>query len=206
MDEVGRGALFGPVVAAAVVLDPHDRIRGLNDSKQLAPEVREKLDRAIRQRALAWAVAAADAACIDAINILQASRRAMLEAVQGLGLRPDCLLVDAVPLDWPGPQQALIRGDARSISIAAASIVAKVFRDALLRRWDPIFPAFHLASNKGYGSPHHLAALERCGPTPLHRRSFAPVGGAALALQPGFAWPEEQVTLTGGTRWPVAES
>lgn len=175
MDEVGRGALFGPVVAAAVVLDPGHRIRGLNDSKQLTAEERERLDGHIRRRALAIAVAAADAACIDAINILQASRRAMCQAVEALALRPDCLLVDAVELDWPGPQQALIHGDARSDSIAAASIVAKVYRDALVRRWDRVFPAYHLGSNKGYGSPHHLAALERCGPTPLHRRSFMPV-------------------------------
>lgn len=172
---MGRGALFGPVVAAAVVLNPEDRIRGLDDSKLLEPEERERLSRAIQKRARAWAVAAADAACIDAINILQASRRAMLAAVLALPMQPDCLLVDAVVLDWPGRQQALIHGDGRSISIAAASIVAKVFRDALIRQWDPVFPAFRLASNKGYGSPEHLAALARCGPTPLHRRSFAPV-------------------------------
>ncbi|MGH9481842.1 MAG: ribonuclease HII, partial [Terriglobales bacterium] len=147
-----------------------------------------RLSRAIRKRARAWAVAAADAACIDAINILQASRRVMLTAVEALALRPDCLLVDAVELDWTGPQQALIHGDGRSISIAAASIVAKVYRDALLRQWDPVFPAYHLARNKGYGSPSHLAALARWGPTPLHRRSFAPVGGNPQAH---FGWPDQ---------------
>ncbi|MGH9392980.1 MAG: ribonuclease HII [Terriglobales bacterium] len=173
MDEVGRGALFGAVVAAAVVLDPQDRIRGLNDSKLLDAPTRERLCAAIQARALGWAVAAEDAGVIDAINILQASRRAMHRALQALELQPDFVLVDAVALDWPGPQLALIHGDARSDSIAAASIVAKVHRDALLRRWDAVFPAYHLASNKGYGSPRHLAALARWGPSPLHRRSFA---------------------------------
>ncbi|MGH9518227.1 MAG: ribonuclease HII [Terriglobales bacterium] len=176
VDEVGRGALFGPVVAAAVVLNPHDRIRGLNDSKQIAAPERQKLAARIRQRALAWAVAAADAACIDAINILQASRRAMLEAVRLLPQAPDWVLVDGnCELEWPGRQQAIVDGDALSISVAAASIVAKVHRDALMRRWDCVFPAYDLGSNKGYGSPVHLAALRRCGPSPLHRRSFAPV-------------------------------
>lgn len=175
VDEVGRGALFGPVVAAAVVLDPDDRIRGLNDSKLLEPAERERLNRHIQARALAWAVAAEDAACIDAINILEASRRAMLAALRGLARTPDYVLVDAVRLEWPGPQEAIIHGDTLSISVAAASIVAKVFRDRLICRWDAIFPAYRLASNKGYGSPTHLAALARYGPTPLHRRSFAPV-------------------------------
>lgn len=175
VDEVGRGALFGPVVAAAVILDANDRIRGLNDSKQLDAATRERLSAAIQARAICWAVAAEDAGVIDAINILQASRRAMRRALEMLAPQPDFALVDAVALDWPGPQLALIKGDARSDSIAAASIVAKVHRDALLRQWDAVFPAYHLASNKGYGSPRHLAALERLGPSPLHRRSFAGV-------------------------------
>ncbi|HXR98579.1 MAG TPA: ribonuclease HII [Terriglobales bacterium] len=175
VDEVGRGALFGPVVAAAVVLNPDDRIRGLNDSKLLTPDEREVLSRRIRARALAWAVAAQDAAVIDTVNILQASRRAMVMALEALSLQPDYILVDAVTLDWQGPQQAIIHGDALSISIAAASIVAKVYRDDLVSRWDGVFPAYQLASNKGYGVPDHLAALDRHGPSPLHRRSFAPV-------------------------------
>jgi ribonuclease HII len=177
VDEVGRGALFGPVVAAAVILNPAARIAGLNDSKQLEAEVREQLDRKIRARALGYAIAAVDAAGIDAINILQASRRAMLEALHRLPRCPDFVLVDAVTLDWAGPQRALIHGDARSVSIAAASIVAKVYRDRLMQTWDPVFPAYRLGSNKGYGTPHHIAALQRYGPTPLHRQSFAPVGG-----------------------------
>ncbi len=195
VDEAGRGSLFGPVVAAAVVLHPEDRIRGLNDSKLLDTPTRERLDREIRARALAWAVAAEDAAAIDAVNILQASRRAMLAAVIALARRPDCLLVDAVALDWPGEQRALIHGDARSISIAAASILAKVHRDALMRAWDPVFPAYRLAGNKGYSSPEHLAALRRHGPSPLHRRSYAPVAAAA----PGAACQLAFDQLPGGT-------
>lgn len=179
VDEVGRGALFGPVVAAAVVLNPEDRIRGLNDSKQLPPEERERLDRHIRKRALAWAVVAGDAGVIDAFNILQASRRAMRQALDALAPAPDWVLVDGNQgLDWTGGrQQLLVHGDARSISIAAASILAKVHRDRLLRQWDAIFPAYRLGSNKGYATPEHLAALERYGATPLHRRSYAPVPG-----------------------------
>lgn len=178
VDEVGRGALFGPVVAAAVVLNPQDRIRGLNDSKQLQPEDREKLAERIRARALGWAVAAADAACIDAVNILQASRRAMLAALCLLPQTPDWVLVDGpIGLEWPGRQQTIVDGDALSISVAAASIVAKVHRDGLMRLWDAVFPAYELARNKGYGAPAHLTALQQYGPTPLHRRSYAPVAG-----------------------------
>src|SRR6185437_8121981 len=132
VDEVGRGALFGPVVAASVKHNANDRIRGLNDSKQLDAATRERLSAAIQARAICWAVAAEDAGVIDAINILQASRRAMRRALEMLAPQPDFALVDAVALDWPGPQLALIKGDARSDSIAAASIVAKVHRDALL--------------------------------------------------------------------------
>ncbi|MGH9488575.1 MAG: ribonuclease HII [Terriglobales bacterium] len=183
VDEVGRGALFGPVVAAAVVLNPEDRIRGLNDSKLLDPAERACLCRHILARSHGYAIAACDAGLIDAINILQASRRAMLAAVATLTPVPGLLLVDAVRLDWPGAQRALIHGDARSISIAAASIVAKVHRDALMARWDAVFPAYHLASNKGYGTPPHLAALARCGPSPLHRLSYAPVAEAAQACR-----------------------
>lgn len=175
VDEVGRGALFGPVVAAAVILDPALPLEGLNDSKQLIAPERERLDEIIRRHALAWAVAAIDASIIDAINIYQATRRAMLQAVVSLSLPPDYLLIDAMSLDWPGPQQSLIKGDARSVSIAAASIVAKVYRDRLMQRWDPVFPGYRLGSNKGYSTPDHLNALGRYGPTPLHRRSFSPV-------------------------------
>lgn len=175
VDEVGRGSLFGPVVAAAVILDPKYRIRGLRDSKLLLPERREILAQRIREHAIAWSIAAVDAARIDQINIYQASRVAMKLAVGQLLPRPDHLLVDALRLDCEVAQDAIIHGDALSASIAAASIIAKVARDAMVREWDPIFPVYGLASNKGYSTPRHIAALREHGPCPLHRQSFAPV-------------------------------
>jgi ribonuclease HII len=175
VDEVGRGSLFGPVVAAAVILDPAYRIRGLRDSKLLPAERREILAERIREYAIAWAIAAVDAARIDQINIYQASRLAMLEAVFQLQPAPDHLLIDALRLDCDLPQRAIIHGDALSASIAAASIIAKVERDSMVREWDPVFPVYGLASNKGYSTPHHIAALREHGPSPLHRQSFAPV-------------------------------
>jgi len=175
VDEVGRGSLFGPVVAAAVILDPGYRIRGLRDSKLLLAERRETLAERICEHAVAWAIAAVDAARIDQINIYQASRVAMREAVLRLEPGPDHLLIDAMRLDCDLPQRAIIHGDALSASIAAASILAKVERDRMLREWDPVFPVYGLASNKGYSTPHHLAALRQHGPSPLHRQSFAPV-------------------------------
>ena len=175
VDEVGRGSLFGPVVAAAVILDPAYRIRGLRDSKLLPAERREILAERIRAHSLAWAIAAVDAARIDQINIYQASRLAMRQAVMQLQPAADHLLIDALRLDCDLPQRAIIHGDALSASIAAASILAKVERDRLVSAWDAIFPAYGLASNKGYSTPYHIAALRRNGPCPLHRLSFAPV-------------------------------
>jgi ribonuclease HII len=175
VDEVGRGSLFGPVVAAAVILERGYRIRGLRDSKLLLPERREVLAPRIREHAVAWAVAAVDSARIDQINIYQASRVAMREAVLRLQPAADHLLVDAVCLDCELPQKAIIHGDALSASIAAASILAKVERDRMMCDWDAVFPEYGLASHKGYSTPQHLAALEKYGPTPLHRQSFAPV-------------------------------
>jgi ribonuclease HII len=175
VDEVGRGALFGPVVAAAVVLSPERPVRGLNDSKLLEPERRETLAERIRERAAAWAVAAVDAAMIDSINIYQASRLAMKLAVSRLAPAPDFLLVDAVALDITIPQRGIIQGDAQCHAIAAASIVAKVYRDACMRAWDAVFPEYGLASHKGYATPEHSRAIEQYGPTPLHRLSFEPV-------------------------------
>jgi ribonuclease HII len=180
VDEVGRGSLFGAVVAAAVILDPAHRIRGLRDSKLLLPERREVLAERVREHAIAWAVAAVDAARIDQINIYQASRLAMRLAVSQLVPAADCLLVDAVRLDWELPQHPIIHGDALSASIAAASIVAKVERDRIITAWDPVFPMYGLASNKGYSTPHHLTALREHGPSPLHRQSFAPVWSAPV--------------------------
>ena len=175
VDEVGRGSLFGCVVAAAVILDPAHRLRGLRDSKLLPAERREVLSERIREHALAWSVAAVDAARIDQINIYQASRMAMREAVMSLAPAADHLLIDAVRIQCEQPQIAIIHGDALSASIAAASILAKVERDRIMCEWDAVFPAYGLASHKGYSTPRHLAALRELGPTPLHRQSFAPV-------------------------------
>jgi ribonuclease HII len=175
VDEVGRGSLFGPVVAAAVILEPSYRIRGLRDSKLLAQADREKLAPRIREHAIAFAVAAVDVGRIDQINIYHASKLAMKLAVEQLSIRPDHLLVDAMRIDFDCPQTPIIHGDALSISIAAASILAKVERDAMIRVWDPVYPAYGLASNKGYSTPRHKAMLRELGPTPLHRQSFAPV-------------------------------
>ncbi len=175
VDEVGRGSLFGCVVAAAVILDPAYRLRGLRDSKLLPAERREVLAERIREHAVAWSVAAVDAGRIDQINIYQASRVAMREAVLQLAPAADHLLVDALKLDCEWPQNAIIHGDALSASIAAASILAKVERDRMMCEWDAVFPAYGLASHKGYSTPKHLAALREFGPTPLHRQSFAPV-------------------------------
>src|SRR5438477_7974866 len=180
VDEVGRGALFGPVFAGAVILSEDNPIRGLNDSKLLEPERREVLAERIRGRAVPWAIAAVDAATIDHINIYQASRRAMLTAVTRLNPAPDFLLVDAVPIDLDLPQRALIKGDARCHAIAAASIVAKVYRDACMRVWDEVFPQYGLASHKGYSTPEHCRAIEQYGVTPLHRLSFEPVSVRSL--------------------------
>jgi ribonuclease HII len=191
IDEAGRGSLFGPVFAAAVILSPERPIRGLNDSKQLAAERREVLAERIRERAVAWAVRAVDAATIDAINIYQASRMAMRLAVGRLNPAPDFLLVDAVPLELNVPQRPLIKGDARCHAIAAASILAKTHRDACMRAWDEIFPGYGLAAHKGYSTPEHYRALETLGPTPLHRLSFEPV--RAHCLFPLDATPQMEL-------------
>jgi ribonuclease HII len=194
VDEVGRGSLFGAVVAAAVILDPAYRVRGLRDSKLLPAERREVLAERIREHAVAWAIAAVDAARIDQINIYQASRVAMREAVLRLTTTPDHLLVDAVRLDCGQPQDPIIHGDALSASIAAASILAKVERDRMMCEWDAVFPGYGLASHKGYSTPKHLAALREYGPTPLHRQSFAPVWQNPVPQEVfGFMSEEEAV-------------
>jgi ribonuclease HII len=181
LDEVGRGPLFGPVVAAAVILPRGCRLPGLNDSKKLPENIRVELDLQIRACAVAWAIAAVDAETIDRINILRASLLAMRCAVEQLGVPPDFLLIDGRDtIDWPCTQQAVIGGDERSASIAAASVLAKVHRDRLLVELDRDFPGYGLARHKGYCSPEHLAALERLGPTPLHRKSFQPVAHKLL--------------------------
>jgi ribonuclease HII len=163
------------VFAGAVVLDPARPIRGLRDSKELDAETREILVIRIRERAIAWAVGAADAYEIDRINILQASRLAMKRAIERLRPAPDYLMIDAVTVDLPLPQESIIGGDARCQCIAAASILAKTARDECMRQWDAVFPEFGLARNKGYGTDEHYEALRNCGPTTLHRFSFEPI-------------------------------
>src|ERR1019366_2727723 len=184
LDEVGRGPLFGPVVAAAVILAPGCRLEGLNDSKKLSEKKRNALDIEIRANAVAWAVAAVDAETIDRINIRQASLLAMRLAVQQLALSPDYLLIDGLDrIDWPCPQQPVVQGDGTSFSNAAASVLAKVHRDRLLVEFDSQFPGYGLASHKGYCSREHMAALARLGPTPLHRRSYSPVAQSLLPFE-----------------------
>jgi ribonuclease HII len=181
VDEVGRGCLFGPVVAGAVILEPGYRIKGLRDSKLIDQKTREALAERIKQHAIAYAVAAVDVARIDQLNIYWASPG------------PDHLLVDAVRVNWDCPQTKIIHGDALSISIAAASIIAKVHRDEMIRRWAPVYPEYDLASNKGYRSPKHLAALNELGPTPLHRLSFAPVWMCQGTQQEAFEFEDDEL-------------
>ena len=199
IDEAGRGALFGPVVAAAVILNPRRRIVGLDDSKKLAPNTRVRLAERIRKHALAWAVAEIDAARIDAWNIYQASRPAMVAAISQIEPLPDFLLLDAVELDLPIEQKALIHGDMRSASIAAASILAKVERDRRMEEYDRLYPQYGLAQHKGYSTPEHLAALRQHGPTLLHRFSYAPVREARSwstgATQNPLPLPEQPVAF-----------
>lgn len=174
-DEVGRGSLFGAVVAAAVILLPNRPIRGLDDSKKVEPRQREVLAERIRERALSWAVASVDAETIDRINIYHASLLAMKLAVEQLRPTVDYLLVDAFPLNISVPQLPLVQGDERCHAIAAASIIAKVHRDRTMREWHDVYPEYGLARHKGYQCPEHLKALDRYGPSPLHRYSFEPV-------------------------------
>jgi ribonuclease HII len=196
VDEVGRGPMFGPVVAAAVILPKGCRLKGLNDSKQLTEKQRNEFDVVIRAEAVAWAVAAVDVETIDRINIRKASLLAMRMAVEKLAVAPndlrhddqlsDCLLPDFLlidgcdTIDWPCPQQPVVKGDATSFSIAAASVLAKVHRDRLLVELDHVYPGYGLARHKGYCSQEHLEALRRLGPTPLHRKSYAPVAQRML--------------------------
>ncbi len=190
-DEAGRGALLGPLYAAAVILDPAKPVRGVDDSKKLTPEVRAELAIEIRAKAIAYQVVAVTAAEVDEINVYEASRQAMLRALAALNPAPDFVLTDAMPLERRGylelvsyPHRAIVHGDARSVSIAAASILAKVSRDAHLEELDRRYPQYRLASNKGYGTPDHLDALAQFGPCPEHRRTFQPVKDLLLPLFP----------------------
>jgi len=173
VDEAGRGPLAGPVVAAAVVIAPDRRVRGVADSKVLPPERREELFALIHERAVAVGVGIVDHFKIDRINILEATRLAMDQALAALALIPELIITDFVSLrDCPCPQRNLVDGDARCASVAAASIVAKVTRDRLMRELDAEFPAYGFAKHKGYATAEHFAAIDRHGLCPQHRRSF----------------------------------
>ena len=173
VDEAGRGPLAGPVFAAAVILPADKEIPGLNDSKKLSEKKRETLYEIITGEAVCWSVGFASAQEIDEINILQATYEAMRQAIDNLKVEPDLLLNDAVTIpEVVIPQVPIIKGDAKSVSIAAASIVAKVTRDRLMEEYDKVLPGYGFASNKGYGSAEHIKALQTLGPTPIHRRSF----------------------------------
>ena len=176
VDEAGRGPLAGGVFAAAVVLDPAQPIRGLADSKVLTPEVRERLAKRIRTRALAWAIASASVEEIDRINILQASLLAMRRAVEALGMEPEEVCVDGLHTPKVAFRcRAIVRGDSLVAAISAASILAKTARDAEMRLLDRRFPGYGFANHKGYSTPEHMAALKVFGPCEIHRRSFEPV-------------------------------
>ena len=173
IDEVGRGPLAGPVVAAAVILPQECKIEGVNDSKKLSAAKRDELYDEIMDKAVAVGLGMASPARIDEINILQATYEAMRQAIGNLKVEPDLLLNDAVTIpEVVIPQVPIIKGDAKSVSIAAASIVAKVTRDRLMEEYDKVLPGYGFASNKGYGSAEHIKALQTLGPTPIHRRSF----------------------------------
>jgi ribonuclease HII len=174
IDEVGRGALCGPVVAGAVILDRSFPTDGIDDSKRLTRRQRERLAVRIRKEARAWALGQCEAWEIDRINILRATHQAMQRALEALGVNPELALVDGTAVQGLGvTQRAIVKGDALSFSIAAASIVAKVARDGIMRDWDVRCPGYGLAENMGYGSREHLDALARLGPSEIHRRSFA---------------------------------
>lgn len=179
LDEAGRGPLAGPVVAAAVILPRRCQLAGLNDSKQLTEKERERLYDEIRRRAVGIGVGQASEREIDAMNILESTRLAMGRAIQALPLLPDCLLLDALELPAVHlPQRAIVKGDALSVSIAAASIVAKVTRDRLMDEYHLRYPQYNFRAHKGYGTAEHLRMLAAHGPCAIHRRSFRPVGDA----------------------------
>lgn len=175
VDEVGRGPLAGPVVAAAVILPENCKIPGLNDSKKIPKSKHHAIYQAVLDQALSVGIGIKDNQVIDQVNIYEATKLAMLEAIQELDPRPQHLLIDAMRLDLPISQTSIIKGDANSLSIAAASIVAKVTRDQMMEEFDRKCPGYDFAQNAGYGTAKHLAGLDQLGVTPIHRRSFEPV-------------------------------
>ena len=175
VDEVGRGPLAGPVVAAAVILPKGCKIPGLNDSKKIPKSKHKEIYEAVLQNAIAIGIGIKDNHVIDQVNIYEATKLAMMEAIGQLEPQPQHLLIDAMRLDLPIPQTSIIKGDANSLSIAAASIVAKVTRDQMMEEFDREYPGYDFAQNAGYGTAKHLAGLDKLGVTPIHRRSFEPV-------------------------------
>jgi len=175
VDEVGRGPLAGPVVAAAVILPKACKIPGLNDSKKIPKSKHKEIYEAVLQNAIAIGIGVKDNHVIDQVNIYEATKLAMMEAIGQLEPQPQHLLIDAMKLDLPIPQTSIIKGDANSLSIAAASIVAKVTRDQMMEEFDREYPGYDFAQNAGYGMANHLAGLHKLGVTPIHRRSFEPV-------------------------------
>ena len=175
VDEVGRGPLAGPVVAAAVILPKACKIPGLNDSKKIPKSKHKEIYEAVLQNAIAIGIGIKDNHVIDQVNIYEATKLAMMEAIGQLEPQPQHLLIDAMKLDLPIPQTSIIKGDANSLSIAAASIVAKVTRDQMMEEFDCEYPGYDFTQNAGYGTANHLAGLHKLGVTPIHRRSFEPV-------------------------------
>ena len=175
VDEVGRGPLAGPVVAAAVILPKACKIPGLNDSKKIPKSKHKEIYEAVLQNAIAIGIGIKDNQVIDQVNIYEATKLAMMEAIGQLEPQPQHLLIDAMKLDLPIPQTSIIKGDANSLSIAAASIVAKVTRDQMMEEFDKEYPGYDFAQNAGYGTANHLAGLHKLGVTPIHRRLFEPV-------------------------------
>ena len=175
VDEVGRGPLAGPVVAAAVILPKACKIPGLNDSKKIPKSKHKEIYEAVLQNAIAIGIGVKDNQVIDQVNIYEATKLAMMEAIGQLDPQPQHLLIDAMKLDLPIPQTSIIKGDANSLSIAAASIVAKVTRDQMMEEFDCEYPGYDFTQNAGYGTANHLAGLDKLGVTPIHRRSFEPV-------------------------------
>lgn len=174
IDEAGRGPLAGPVVVASVILDPNSMIEGINDSKKISENKREKLYDIITKEAISYGVGIVTQDEIDEINILQATKKGLTMAIQQMETKPNLILVDALNgIDTLGiPYQSIIKGDAKCYSISAASIIAKVTRDRIMREWDKVYPEYGFASHKGYGTAKHIAAIKEYGPCPLHRRSF----------------------------------
>ena len=175
VDEVGRGPLAGPVVAAAVILPKNIEDLGFDDSKKLSASKRKEIYRLIQEKAIAIGIGIVDSDIIDQVNIYQASRLAMQQAVSELKIQPDYLLIDAMKIDVNTPQIGIIKGDAKSISIAAASIVAKQVRDQMMQEFDELYPGYDFSNNAGYGTPKHLEGLKTKGICPIHRKTFAPI-------------------------------